>query len=396
MPQSNRLTWNQKLQLMQQSESGHQPLARVARRFQISRQTLYKWRRRFRDGGPMALQELSRRPHGRPQALSALELERIEAVRRRYGRWGPKKIRAWLRRHYPRARLPATSTIGAALQRLSLVYRRPRRLPGPVVRTGAIRPPRRPNDIWTVDFKGWFRTLDRQRCEPLTVRDLYSRYGLLAQLLTDQRWRRVQAHFVRLFQRRGQPKAMRCDNGSPFGSNGPAGLSRLSAWWISLGIEVQFIRPACPQDNGSHEQWHRELKADTTGPALGNLRAQQVRTTRWLQQYNQCRPHEALGQRVPAEYYRSSRRRYPGPVQPNYPKVWLVRRVRSNGQIRWQGRLRFVGEAFVGARVGLRPERRQVWRVYFHHVLLGELHDADPGGLRPAIHRRHGNQPRKV
>lgn len=396
MPQNNKLTWNQKLQLMQRIESGLQPLATVAHRFQISRQTLYKGLRRFRLGGPLALQELSRRPHRRPQVLSGFWLERIEQVRRRYPRWGPKKIRAWLYPHHRRCRLPATSTIGAALQRLGLVHRRARRLPGPLVRTGAIKPPRRPNDVWTVDFKGWFCTLDRQRCEPLTVRDLHSRYGLLAQLLVDQRWRRVQPQFVRLFQHRGQPKSIRCDNGSPFGSTGPAGLSRLSAWWISLGIEVQFIRPACPQDNGSHEQWHRELKAATTRPAAANRGAQQARTNRWRHHYNEFRPHEALAQTVPARHYQLSRRRYQGTVRAEYPKQWTVRRVRSNGQIRWQGRLRFIGEAFVGATVGLHRHRRRVWRVCFYHVLLGELHDQDEGGLRAAIHRRRGTQPRKV
>ena len=396
MPQPNRLTWNQKLQLMQRIESGSKPLAQVAHRFQISRQTLYKWLRRFRSGGPLALQESSRRAHRRPHALARLWLDRIEQVRRRYPRWGPKKIRAWLRRHHPRGRLPATSTVGAALGRLGLVHRRPRRRPGPVVRTGAVKVARQPNDVWTVDFKGWFRTLDRQRCEPLTVRDLHSRYGLLAQVLVDQRWRRVQGQFMRLFQRRGQPRSIRCDNGSPFGTTGPAGLSALSAWWISLGIEVQFIRPACPQDNGSHEQWHRELKADTTRPAAATAVSQQARTNRWLDQYNELRPHEALAQTVPARHYRRSRRGYQGIVGPNYPKLWAVRRVRTNGQIRWQGRLRFIGEAFVGAAVGLHRHRNRVWRVYFYHVLLGELHDHDEGGLRAAIHRRRGTQPRKV
>jgi transposase InsO family protein len=328
--------------------------------------------------------------------LSEFWLTQIELVRRRHRRWGPKKIRVELRRQYSRCRLPARSTIGAALQRLGLVMRRARRRRGPVIHTGATQRPARPNAVWTVDFKGWFYTRDGQRCDPLTVRDLYSRYGLAAQLVVQPCVRTVQGQFVRLFEQYGQPRSIRCDNGHPFGSTGPAGLSALSAWWVSLGIEVQFTRPGCPQDNGAHEQWHRELKAETARPPAATRRAQQWRTRRWLRHYNTLRPHEALGQRVPARLYRASRRAYHGASAPKYPKAWSLRRVRTNGQIRWQGRLRFVGEAFVGAMVGLHRHRKTIWRVYFHHVLLGELYDADAGGLRAAIHRRRGSQLRKV
>jgi len=396
MPQFIRFTWEQKLRFVLAGLAALEPIAQLCRAWLVSRQTAYAWLHRYQAGGPAALQERSRAPRRRPHALAARWLERIEALRRRHPRWGPKKLQARLRRQYPRSRLPAVSTIGAALQRLGLVLPRRRRRLGPVVPARRARPALRPNDVGTVDFKGWFRTLDGQRCDPLTVRDLASRYGLLAQVLPDQKFHRTQVAFDKLFRQRGLPAALRMDNGSPFGSTGPAGLSRLSAWWISLGIEVQFIRPGHPEDNGSHEQWHRELKAETARPAAATPPRQAAQTTRWLRHYNEERPHEALNQQPPRRRYRRSRRPYRGVQPPRYPAHWLRRRVRGGGEIKWQGRLRFVGEAFAGYPVALQRLRRGVGREHFYHVFLGELHDADATGLRPAVHRRCGSGPRKV
>jgi hypothetical protein len=215
-------------------------------------------------------------------------------------------------------------------------------------------------------------------------------------MLSGQKFLPVQRAFVRLFTQRGQPLALRMDNGSPFGSAGSAGLSRLSAWFISLGIEVQFTRRGHPEDNGSHEQWHRVLKAETTRPPAGNRSRQAARTTRWLRHYNQERPHEALNQEPPAAHYHNSRRRYRGSRPPRYPKPLPTRRVHHSGEIKWQGRFRFVGEAFTGRYVALKRQRRGVWSVHYYHVLLGELHDADASGLRTATHRHPVNGPRKV
>jgi hypothetical protein len=245
----------------------------------------------------------------------------------------------------------------------------------------------RSNHVWTVDFKGWFCTQDGRRTEPLTVRDLFSRYVLSIRLLPDHSWEPVRRIFQQLFGQYGYPGVIRMDNGGPFGSTGPAGLSRLSAWWTALGISVEFIAPGHPEQNGGHEQMHRVLKAETTRPTSRNRRAQQRRTDRWVNIYNRIRPHEGLGQRPPAEVYR------PKPVGLRthvlkYSQQWSVRRVRSNGQIKWQGKKRFVGEALVGYPVGLKPMRGNKCAVYFGRLLVGELWEKDSSGMRPAKYAR--------
>jgi len=238
-----------------------------------------------------------------------------------------------------------------------------------------------------VDFKGWFRTQDGQRVEPLTVRDLFSRYLLSVRLFRNQHWLAVRRVFRRLFRKHGYPEVLRMDNGSPFGTTGPAGLSRLSAWWTALGIRVEFIVPGHPEQNGAHEQMHRVLKAETTRPTSSHLRAQQRRTDRWVKNYNQIRPHEGLGQRTPGGVYRSQRAAV-RKVALNYGPSLAVRRVRSNGQIKWRGRMRFVGEAFSGYPVGLKIKSREKCLVYFASGLIGELLESDPGGIRPARYAR--------
>jgi hypothetical protein len=247
-----------------------------------------------------------------------------------------------------------------------------------------------------VDFKGNFTTSDGKRVYPLTVRDLVSRFGLLAQMLSAQKFILTQKAFIHLFKRQGQPRALRMDNGSPFGSSGARGLSSLSAWFITLGIDVQFTRRGHPEDNGSHEQWHRVLKAETTRPPASHPALQAARTTRWLKHYNQERPHEALNQSRPADHYYSSPIRYRGTRPPHYPKHLPIRRVHNGGEIKWQGRLRFVGEAFAGYLVALKHQRRGIWKVYFYHALLGHLHDSDVTGIRTASQRHPARGPRKV
>jgi len=219
------------------------------------------------------------------------------------------------------------------------------------------------------------------------VRDQFSRYLLSVRLLKNQSWSPVRRVFLGLFRQQGYPQVIRMDNGSPFGTIGPAGLSRLSAWWTTLGIGVEFTAPGHPEQNGAHEQMHRVLKAETTRPTSTHLRAQQRRTDRWVKTYNQIRPHEGLGQRPPGEGYRPKR----SPQRKmllSYASGLVVRRVRSNGQIKWRGRKRFVGEAFIGYPVGVKLGGEGKGLSYFADLLIGELLESDPGGMRPARYRR--------
>jgi len=391
MPWKIQSVVGERWRLIQALLRNEKSLFQICRFLGISRKTAYKWKTRFTQGGRGALEDRSRRPQRMPARVTDQWIERIRNVRKKHSDWGPKKIRA--RFQQQKLRPPSARTIGRWLKRLGFTRWVPRRPRKACVRQHPVLTVARgPNHVWTVDFKGWFRTGNGERCEPLTVRDLHSRYGLLARILVSQHGQPVQAVFTTLFQRQGLPEVIRIDNGSPFASKGPAGLSRLSAWWVRLGIRVEFTRPGCPQDNGAHEQFHGVLKRETTRPTAWTRRGQQHRTTVWLQRYNQVRPHEALGQVTPSKLYRKSPRRFPESLpEVNYGSRCVVRRVRSNGEIRWRGRRRFIGEAFIGQRIGLRCIGPGIHAVYFTKLLIGHLHERDVGAMRPALytHRHH-------
>jgi len=377
-----------RLQFVKLALKAQRSMSQLCQVFAISRKTGYQWTKRFEREGRRGLRDRSSRPHRSPGQTPALWVKRIRRTRRRHRSWGSRKLAARLRQVYGPNGAPAARTIGQWLKRLGLnrpSRRRARR--GPELRRAGLTVALRSNQVWTVDFKGWFRTGDGQRVEPLTVRDLFSRYLLAVCALKDQSWKPVRRIFIRLFRQNGYPDIIRVDNGQPFGSTGALGLSRLSAWWTALGIRVQFITPGHPEQNGAHEQMHRVLKAETTKPASRNRRAQQRRNHRWTRTYNQVRPHEALAQRPPAQIYRPQ----PSPqrvIALSYPNDWLVRRVRSNGEIKWQGRKRFIGEAFVGYPIALKRQGRARWRVRFAKLRIGELWDSDAGGMRPSRYTR--------
>jgi transposase InsO family protein len=366
-------------------------LQSLARRFGVSRKTAYKWLARFRRHGAAGLGNRSRRPQHSSHQLTAVWIRRILHWRRHRSHWGAKKIRQRLRALFPRGRLPCVRSIHRCLRRHQQVRRHCRRArKGPQLPAPGLTPACRPNHVWTVDFKGWFRTADGQRQEPLTVRDLFSRYGLGLRLLPSQDDAATRRVFQHLFRRRGLPDIIRVDNGSPFAGTGALGLSRLSVWWLRLGIGVEFTRRARPGDNAGHEQFHGCYQREVA--AAGGMRraSAQRRSTRWLQQYNTDRPHEALGGRTPAALYRPSLRVYPDQLPPlKYPPNWAQRRVRNRGHIKWQGRLRFVGRAFVGQTIGLKSSQPDYWAVYLGKQLIGHLHATDAAGMRPASWERH-------
>ncbi len=388
MPWQTQNQQEQRYQLIQAMQAGERSVTELSRQYGVSRKTAYKWRQRFRRRRLAGLKDQPRRPQARPGRTSQRWLARVRQRRHLHPSWGARKLRPGLGQDFGRAGLPAVATISRWLKRWGLAVGRRRRRLGPVIIRRAVRPARACNEVWTVDFKGWYRTGDGTRVDPLTVRDLHSRYGLRVVLLRGQSVAKTRREFVKIFRQYGLPQRIRSDNGTPFGGGGPTGLTRLSAWWIKLGIAVEFITPGRPCENGAHEQFHRVYKAEVARRPARTLAGQQRRSTRWLRHYNEERPHEALGLAVPARRYRKSRRRLvekPGPW--SYPKGWVRRWVKGNGEICWQGKRRFVGEAFVQDYVGLKRLRKGVWRVYFGPVLVGELHATETGNIRIAKYR---------
>ena len=240
--------------------------------------------------------------------------------------------------------------------------------------------------MWAVDYKGWFRTRDGERCEPLTVSDLYSRYVLGIKALKDQSYERAKKVFEGLFKKYGLPEIIRSDCGSPFASSGAGGLSRLSVWWIQLGIRHELIAPGHPEQNGIHERMHLTMKAEACQPPSASREGQQRRFDRWRKEFNEERPHEALGMQTPSQRYVQSSRRYSGKIQqPVYPGWYSERRVRGNGEIKWHGKMCFIGEALKGALVGLEQVEKGRSRVYFDKIVLGELDDVGTKDTRSSV-----------
>ena len=242
----------------------------LCRRFKISRQTAYKWWARFCQGRLRALADRSRRPQHVPGRTAARWLKRLRRLRRGHPTWGARKLGHYLGKQFGKAGLPSVASLSRWLKRWGLARGRRRRLAGPVVLRPKVRAAGHSNEVWTVDFKGWYRTGDGTRVDPLTVRDLYSRYGLRVALLRSQSVAVTRREFIKIFKAYGLPERIRSDNGTPFGGVGPTGLTRLSAWWIKLGIRPERIEPGEPQQNGRHERMHRTLKAETTQPAARN------------------------------------------------------------------------------------------------------------------------------
>jgi putative transposase len=363
-----------------------EPFVRLCERFQIARSTGYKWCRRFCRQGKPGLRDQSRKPRRSPRLMALRWQQALRQLRRRRPTWGPRKLHARLQRLHPRQRLPVPRTFGRWLRRLQLVPRRPRHQQRGPQRSAPRRlVARRPNDVWTIDFKGWFCTRDATRVEPLTVRDLTSRFILEIRLLPNQSDTLTRRALTAVFRRYGLPKAIRVDNGPPFGGCGPRGLSRLSVWWRRLGIRVEFGRPAHPQDNAAHEQMHGVYQAEIAAHPATHPGAQQRQSNRWRADYNQLRPHEALRLRVPALVYRPSTRALPEILPAwSYPANYSCRRIAADGRLFWQGRQRFIGRGFGNEIIGLQQHRRGIWKVFLGRDLLGLLHQNDRSkSLRP-------------
>ena len=373
MPWRERSPVDLRVQFIGEYQTELWSMTELAEQYGISRKTAYKWVTRYERGGAAALLDQSRRPWTQPSATDPRLIAALLAVRRRHPRWGAKKLLAVVKRQDARAAWPSRSTVCDVLRRHALVVPRPRRRPMP--HGGhALAPITAPNETWTTDFKGEFRTGDRRYCYPLTLRDGFSRYVLRCDALLSRSYALTRARFERAFADYGLPVRIRSDNGGPFAGPGLGRLSRLNVWWIRLGIVPERIGLGRPEQNGSHEQFHRVLKADTTRPPAATARAQQRRFGAFYREYNEVRPHESLDDQPPATRYTASPRPLPTRLAPlEYPGHMEVRRVSSAGCISWHGIPIFLTEVLEGEDVGFEEVADGYWTLSFATVRLGRF-----------------------
>lgn len=373
MPWSETNPMSERARFLALEAEGLYSMAELCERFGIARKTGYKWKERFQRDGLEGVRAQSRAPrscpHRTPEPVEQLRRE----ARERHPSWGPRKLLDYLEPRHPERVFPAPSTVGELLKRAGLVEgkRRRRRHPHP---GSAPLETTAPNQVWCVDFKGQFPTQDGQDCYPLTVMDAHSRFLLACVALSSTQHAGVVPVFERLFTAYGLPAAMRSDNGVPFATVALSGFSKLSVWWLKLGITHQRIEPGRPEQNGRHERMHRTLKAETARPPEKDHAAQQARFERFQAEYNQERPHAALGGRTPGSQYLKSERAYPGTApEPTYPKHYLVRRVSRAGNFRMHNRQVFASLPLVGELLGLEETDDRIWSVYLGPYLLGRL-----------------------
>lgn len=363
MPWKASSVVEERTRLVIEYERGLHTMAELCRIYGVSRQTGHAWWSRYGEAGLDGLRDRERAARRHPNQTPAAIEEAVLELRQAHMRWGPRKLKAVLERDG--RRWPAASTIGAMVSRAGLVSaRKLRRRVEPYTHPFAAAT--EPNRVWCADFKGWFRTQDGERIDPLTLTDAHSRCLLRCQAVDKTDTARAQAIFEAAFREYGLPEAIRSDNGAPFASRALAGLSRLSVGWMKLGIVPERIAAGHPEQNGRHERMHRTLKQETATPPAANRRAQQRAFDRFRREYNHERPHEALGMQTPASMYARSPRPFPDRMpEPEYGSSLQVRRVHLRGQFCWKHEDVFLSETLIGERIGLEPLDERYWCVYF-------------------------------
>jgi len=374
MPWTETRIMDARLRFVSEVLEGIYSMSELCRAYQISRKTGYKWLSRYESEGPGGLSDRSKAPHNHPQAVTEEVKQAVLSVKSRFSHWGPAKIRVRLEREYPDwNRYPVVSTIGEYLKRQGLVCSRKHRRRA-IPTTPPLTVGNDSNDVWTADFKGHFRTADGCRCNPLTISDDASRYLLCCRHLDQMSYQLVRMQFERVFREYGLPLVIRTDNGEPFSSRGLCGLSRLSYWWIRLGIHPERIMPGHPEHNGRHERMHKTLKKHTSNPPASTLGGQQKRFDLFCVEYNQDRPHEALDMQTPASRYSISARYYPARL----PEVYYcdhmkVCRVRHHGDVYYFGRRFFVTECLGGEYIGIEQIEEDRSRLWYCNYELGTI-----------------------
>ena len=350
-------------------------MSEACRQFEISRKTGYKWLQRYQSDGLAGLSDRSRRPRSSPLKISGDVVVELVNLRTKHRHWGPKKLRARLvRKGVSLGHLPSLATIGRILRRSGLSETKRRGRPRSYLPEGPLTRAQRPNEVWTVDFKGWWRTKDGCRCEPLSIRDLYSRYILCLRPVERRRTEEVQTVFEDVFERYGLPGIIRSDNGSPFASlTGPHGLTRLSAWWRTLGIKLERIDPGHPEQNGGHERMHADLAKEIAAQPGATVAEEARRLERWRVEFDMERPHEALEMKTPSEVYCLSSRKLRDAKPYVYPLDYLRRHVRRDGCILIAGQTVYLSEALGRMDVGLERLSQTSWRAWFCDLAVCEL-----------------------
>ena len=352
---------------------GEWSVSALCRHFGISRKTGYKWIGRYLESGSVGLRDRSRAPLTNQNAVSDEVVGAVVTARRRHPTWGPRKLRAWLDREHPEGQWPASSTIGEILHRHGLtVPRRRSRRTTPY--TDPFKACSQPNTVWSADLKGWFLTGDGNRCDPLTITDNYSRYLLRCQAVVPANHDAMRPVFEAAFREYGMPLAIRTDNGVPFATTTVGALSKLSIWWIKLGITPERIEPGKPAQNGRHERMHRTLKDETASPPKRTLKQQQKAFDNFRNEYNYDRPHEGIDQDTPDSLYSCSSRQYPLELSEiTYPDHMSVRKVHSQGDLRWKNRQIYLSETLAGELVALDQTDNDKWDIYFGKIKLAVL-----------------------
>lgn len=348
-------------------------VAELCRCYGISRKTGYKLINRYQEEKQNAFEEKSRSRHIIANRTPTEVINKLLAVKHKYPYFGPEKIRYWLIKNESETQWPAISTVGAILKQHDLVKpRKYRRKVGPYAEP--FLDCSAANQIWSADFKGKFRLGNGRYCYPLTVTDNYSRFLLSCDGMYRPTLKETMDYFEKVFYLYGLPDAIRTDNGTPFAGHGNHGLSRLSIWWLKLGILPERIDAGCPEQNGRHERMHRTLKEATTKPQQKNLRKQQEVFNKFKQEYNYERPHQALDNKTPADVYVSVTRPLPSRIpEVCYPNCFDIRFVRSNGEIKWAGKKYFISELLYKESVGINVIEDEKLEVYFSKLRLGIL-----------------------
>ncbi len=366
---------NERVKFVAAAQSGRTTMTELCEQFGVSRKTGYKLLQRYESHGIDGLRDRSRAPSTHPNQLSPQVEGAILRARKAHPTWGSKKLLVVLAEQWSADELPARSTVDAVLKRAGVVVprrARVRRQPSTAPRVKALEP----NDVWSIDYKGWFRVGDGTRCDPPTVNDGFSRMSLECRALVAPKLEDVRQRLEALFWKQGLPKFILSDNGPPFASQGFGRLSRLGVWLLRLGVQPVFIEPGRPDQNGRHERFHETLKAETAAPPRASIRAQQAAFEAFRLEYNTERPHEALGMRKPAEFYRPSTRKMPLRLpEHEYASGLEARRVRRDGSIKWAGGFVFVGEAMAHEVVGMEQIQDGRWLVHLGPMRLGVLHE---------------------